>query len=124
MSPPTAAAADGQEVITHRVRQQLCAVLDRTESIAISKLAARIADSVAVQVADGTEQVRITLRHNHLPRLADRGLIRYAPGDERVSIPERVSFETGAEDRVTYAAIDKPEPSDPDEPTVFDPRRD
>jgi hypothetical protein len=108
MSPSTVAVADDQELITHRTRRQLCTVLNRAGSIPIPRLAARIADRLATGSATSTEQLRIALRHNHLPRLAERGLVRYARGGETVTLPDRVSFEDGDDDLVTYATVDDP----------------
>ncbi|ELZ08960.1 hypothetical protein C479_12569 [Halovivax asiaticus JCM 14624] len=101
MSSPRWPAVDSSELLTHGDRRRLCSILAASGSLPISVLAERLVDRAGGSTFDDPTAARIALRHNHLPRLRDRGIVDYEPGDEFVSITDQVTFEADDADLVT-----------------------
>lgn len=76
-------ATERHELFANRRRQLVLEVLDGTPTtVQLEELAAEIAtreDGGDVATAETTERAAIALHHNHLPKLADLGLIGYDP---------------------------------------------
>lgn len=77
------------DLLRSPVRRDVIAILHETNSIARDRLTARVAGP---RDGDGSEddrrRTRVALHHNHLPRLADAGLITY--DEETVTATNRL----------------------------------
>lgn len=75
------------DMLSSSVRRTIIAVLHETDSIERHRLTATLAaletDGDEDVVADARRRIRVSLHHNHLPRLADGDLITY--DDETVT---------------------------------------
>lgn len=74
-----------------RRRHLLCELAERKRSMTLSELAEAVAtrehDCPATDVHESSiDRIRITLYHSHVPKLADAGVIEYAPADRTVSL--------------------------------------
>ncbi|MFC3957905.1 DUF7344 domain-containing protein [Halovivax cerinus] len=104
MSLPPVQAVDDSELLTHRDRRQLCAILAASGPLPISVLAERLVERAGSRSFDDPTAARVALCHNHLPRLRDRGIVDYEPGDETVCISDRITFEVDEADLVTVVS--------------------
>lgn len=89
---------DPFSALTCECRRRILAILmDGSEPVALDDLATRLAavedgvDPVAVSV-DRTEDLRVDLRHVHLPPLAEVGLLAWAPGEETVAVTDHPAY--------------------------------
>lgn len=71
------------DILSSPVRRNVIAILHDSGPITRTELAARLADAMddaaGAEAARGASprQLRISLHHNHLPRLADAGVVEY-----------------------------------------------
>lgn len=77
------AEEDRHRILADETRRTVTAILRTTSTpIALDNLATRVVDrneELALQGTDHTDHVAIGLHHNHLPLLADVGIISYDP---------------------------------------------
>ncbi|WP_115864564.1 DUF7344 domain-containing protein [Halorussus litoreus] len=84
------------DLLGNPVRRNLLAILRESSSIERDRLTATLAaeagDATGFGASEGTEEarhrMRIALHHNHLPRLADAGLVTY--DEETVTATNRL----------------------------------
>lgn len=85
------------DLLSHPLRRHTIAILNDAESLTRQQLTARLA---SVTAETDTEQkqrrrrIRIALHHNHLPKLADAGVITY--DDETVTATDALEAVTGS----------------------------
>ncbi|HKJ58395.1 MAG TPA: hypothetical protein VKA37_04135, partial [Halobacteriales archaeon] len=89
--PETATFTDSDRIrllASNRRRVLLDVVEDRSTPVALETLAAAVgeAESGAGELERETvDRIAITLHHNHLPRLADAGVLDYDPASNHVA---------------------------------------
>lgn len=78
------------DLLSSAVRRELVTVLHESGPVARSRLTERLAAAEADGDADEElrRRTRISLHHNHLPRLADAGLVNY--DDDEVTPTSRL----------------------------------
>lgn len=89
------------DLLADPVRRGIVTALRGTESVSRDRLVATLASD-----EDAHEQLRIALHHNHLPKLADAGLVTY--DDETVTATdriERVACQFDAPDRESVRPV-------------------
>lgn len=72
------------ETLCHPVRREIIYYFEQTvesEDAALDELVGRLVERMPSQT---DEQLRVTLRHRHLPKLADRGWVEYDPDTGQV----------------------------------------
>ena len=69
------------DVLSHQHRRTIITLLAETQTLTrgelTTQLAAAVTGTAAQPTAEHRRQLRIALHHNHLPKLADAGLIEY-----------------------------------------------
>lgn len=78
------------DVLRHSTRRKTVAILNGTDEITRDRLTALLAAAEAndADAENVRRHVRLKLHHNHLPRLADAGLIEY--NEETVTATPRL----------------------------------
>jgi DNA-binding transcriptional ArsR family regulator len=74
------------EVLADAQRRQILAYLDATDDdvAAYSDLIEHVADDSAEASTDDRDRIAVGLHHNHLPKLADAGVVEYDSRSETV----------------------------------------
>lgn len=97
------------DLLRHPRRRAVVSILDETDSITRQQLVARLAaadaetSDVESETEDDARAIDIELHHNHLPRLADAGVVEY-DGDTVTATPQ-------LETVVEYATVVEEEPA-------------
>lgn len=76
--------ADRERCADERRRLTLEVLANRVGPIGLEELAAAVADRAGFDGSAAVERVALELHHDHLPRLADRGVLDYDPDRRRV----------------------------------------
>ena len=78
------------DILSHQHRRTIITLLAETPTLTraelTTQLAAAVTDSASQPTAEDRRRLRIALHHNHLPLLADAGLIEY-DGDTVTATP-------------------------------------
>lgn len=88
---------DGQDVkfqylkaISHPMRRRVLDVLQiEPGSLGLQRLTHSISDATQSPDSNKVEKIRIALYHQHLPHLADAGLVEFDEQQNRVEITEK-----------------------------------
>ena len=95
------------DLLRHPRRRAVVSILDETDPIPRQQLVARLTAANA-EIGDGEDEndaraIDIALQHNHLPRLADAGVVEYDDG----TVTATPKLETVVE----YATVVEEEPA-------------
>ena len=70
-----------------RRRETIAILAERRETMAVSDLAEALAErELDGARASGADDIQVTLRHLHLPKLAESGLVEYEPRESTVRL--------------------------------------
>lgn len=99
-SPPSTPADSLSELLQNPYRRAAVAYLaERRAPVGLYALAGQLIESIdstpADRAPDDVEAMAVALHHNHLPRLADHGLLEYDVERRTVLVP-REAVRTGA----------------------------
>ena len=71
-------STDPYDVLADERRRAVLSVLaDRDGPVGLSDLARAVADLTGDDASDAVDRLRVSLHHQHLPKIADAGLIAY-----------------------------------------------
>ncbi|MWV40540.1 ArsR family transcriptional regulator [Natrialba sp. INN-245] len=95
-SPPNSVPAERYEILGHPRRLHLLEILDERSHLSLAELTTELIDREGIDgpVGKARHEVRIDLVHNHLPRLAEFGLVDWSIEDG-VELVEEPPIRTG-----------------------------